>query len=109
MAKAKVRKIVWSDIEKMDTQEVIDMFPEGSSFVYLDWDKWYVVKYIYDNIPVGKKKQEIPLVVIKSWSKYKQRWTYKTEHLAAFVYTACLFTLEAEERKKDKKKDAKKS
>lgn len=104
MAKAKVRKIGWSDIEKMDTQEVIDMFPEGSSFVYLDWDKWYVVKYLYDNIPAGKKNKEIPLVVIKSWSKYKQRWTYKAEHLAVFVYTACLFTLEAKERKKDAKK-----
>jgi hypothetical protein len=71
-------------IESMSLQElyafVKDLFPTGTKFYNrcYDEDPWYVVSYVEDG--------NIPLIVVKSWSKYKQYWCYKIERLGSFLY-----------------------
>lgn len=50
----------------------------GDKFHYTDRDLWHVVN-IFDD-------KDYKLIVIKSWSKYKQRWVYKVEHLCNLCY-----------------------
>ena len=105
MRKPRIRKLDFSEIEKMTVGDIMTMFPVGSSFVYYDWDKWYVVQYLIDTTEINGKTAGTQLVVIKSWNKYKKRWSYTVEFLGSFVYTASACTVEAKEMKKDERKE----
>ena len=43
----------------------------GQKFRWYDRDLWYIVNIFQDN---GED-----LIVLKSWAKYKNRWTYRVE------------------------------
>jgi hypothetical protein len=51
-------------------------YPIGKKFRWFDRDLWHIVSYFNDN---GL------FVVIKSWSKYKQRWCYEVHSAFGLV------------------------
>jgi len=55
------------------------VYPVGTKFnICADKDPWYIVEYVDDAVKF-KNNMVAPLVVYKSWNKYKQSWLYKVE------------------------------
>ena len=46
---------------------------EGEKFYWYDRDLWHIVHIFNDN--------DDTMVVLKSWSKYKQRWCYQVSSM----------------------------
>ena len=85
-----------------DTETFEKAFPPGFRFKYIDGDTWQIVAYIIDDQFKRKDpKYFTHLVVIKSWSKYKQRWCYRTDTTFCFFSTMELCN-RGEKRKKTK-------
>lgn len=73
---AKVGKIEFSNIK--------GIVEPGKKFHNCCWDRdlWHIVGHIIDGNDI--------IVVAKSWSKYKKRWSYKTSPIVSFMYMMAL-------------------
>lgn len=66
-------------------EDFVKAFPVGTKFRWIDRDLWHLVGYQVDTL--FKDKTVNPLVIIKSWSKYKQRWCYNVYNVYVFYST----------------------
>lgn len=67
-----------------------DICPQGERFksaCMCDRDWWYVVQYIEDT---NKRREKIPLVIVKSYNKKKQNYVYSCMECATFFYILCI-------------------
>ncbi len=85
------------------TESFEKAFPPGFRFKYMDGDTWQVVTYVIDDQFKRKNPDYFThLIVIKSWSKHKQRWCYRVETTFCF-YSTWEFVNRDEQCKKTKK------
>lgn len=59
-------------------EQIKHIVASKTKFHYTDGDLWHVVTTFEDDDSLH--------VVIKSWSKYKQRWCYKVENIFSFIF-----------------------
>jgi len=59
--------------------ETINLFI-GEKFYYTDCDLWHITGFVIDN-----DYHATPLVVIKSWVKNKNKWTYQAVPIKTFI------------------------
>jgi len=52
----------------------------GEKFYYTDCDLWHITGFVIDN-----DYHATPLVVIKSWVKSKNKWTYQAVPIKTFI------------------------
>lgn len=83
-----------------DTETFEKQFPAGTKFRWYDRNLWHIVGYCTDDL--FKNKDDFNhLVIMKSWSKYKQRWTYNV--CSCFEFYS-IYELMIREEKQSKKK-----
>ena len=85
----KLTKMTYCDFEKLDDKKADEMLkkmlPEKGRFksgAMGDHDWWHAVKYI----DVEEKDHIVPMIVIRSWAKYKNRWVYQVMPCARLLY-----------------------
>lgn len=91
-------------IKKFPTTEDFEKaYPVGKKVYWCDRYKYTIVGYVTDT-QFSKKDDFSHLVVMKSWSKYKQRWFYQTADVYVFYATVEMVERELKEDKKREKK-----
>lgn len=82
MKKVKLEKVSEEEIKNLKTlsmKQVENVIKVGTKFHYFSWD--HDVWHIINNFMDGKDL----MIVAKSWSKYKKRWSHKVEYLSVFL------------------------
>lgn len=101
---------LYPDEEEINGTSFQKDFPIGTKFIWCDRQKYTIVSYFVDTQFKNNKKDETirfdHLVTFKTWSKYGQRWCYKTENTFEFyaVWEMMQREMKAEEKLKKKKK-----
>lgn len=81
-------------IEKFPTTESFEkVFPVGKKITWIDHDRYTIVGHQIDE-QFSKKGKFAHLVIMKCWSKYKQRWHY--EIVGSFTFYSMIELMERE-------------
>ena len=95
-------------IKKFPTTDDLEKaYPVGKKITWCDRYKYTIIGYIIDEQFKNKDDFE-HLVIMKCWSKYKQRWCYSTVNTFVFYTTVEMMEREEKADKAMKKKKASK-
>lgn len=90
-------------IEKFPTTEDLEKaYPVGKKIVWCDRMKYTIVGYQIDST-FRNKEDFSHIVIMKTWSKYKQRWYYTVSDAYVFYATVEMMEREMKADAKSKK------